>query len=79
MDANVKVGELYEHVSGLVLRVIGQHVPGDRDDELRVWCEVVGVPRRWCEVIRARALGLRVGWCLLEQYGWKRVEGETSA
>lgn len=62
------VGEVWEHRSGLRLRVIGRHVPGDRDDELRVWCEVIGTKTE----LRYK-VGDRDGWTLLKGYGWCRI------
>lgn len=73
-DSNVTVGELWQHRSGLTLRVIGQQVPGDRNDELRVWCEVVSAASVHEEdYSEPYAVGDRDGWCLLDIYGWKKV------
>lgn len=65
------IGDTYEHPCGLVLRVIGKNVPGDRYDEARTWCEVIkgAVVDDVCYDI-----GYRGGWCLFAVYGWKKVQ-----
>lgn len=67
-NPDVVVDALYVHPSGLIVRVLDQHVPGDRDDELRVWCEVVQASPK----LRYK-VGERDGWNLLPFEGWSKV------
>ena len=67
-DEGVVVGERWRHKNGLTVRIIGQKVPGDRDDELRVWCEVVIAGGSGYRV------GERNGWHLLSLYGWQKID-----
>lgn len=72
--------QVWRHESGLTLRVIGPHVPGDRNDEPRVWCEVT---ERASERLTSEKLadgyvdyevGHRDGWYLQDEFcGWKRI------
>ena len=69
MNSDVNVGEVYEHPCGLAVRVISQRVPGDRYDDLPVWCEVVTGARAG-DIIYG--VGHRDSWCMVSQYGWKK-------
>jgi hypothetical protein len=63
---NPSVGSVWVHPSGLRLLVIGQHVPGDRNDELRVWCEVIEDKQDRYRV------GYRDGWVLIVENRWRQ-------
>lgn len=72
-------GEVWKHRSGLTVRVIARHAPGDRDDEPRVYCEVVAPYENRHPESPDYPVGYKDGWYLDEALGWARIVGDTDA
>lgn len=76
-EDGIAVGQTYAHSSGMRVKVIALHVPGDRDDSGRVLCEVVA---RFTERLGPEKLELGYvdyelghldGWWLWPVFSWE--------
>ena len=70
---------VWRHTSGLTVRVLARSVPGDRDDEPRVYCEVIErarerlTPNQLADGYVDYEVGHKDGWFLEEGFnGWTR-------
>jgi len=79
---NSRAGEVWSHVRGTKLRVIDNHVPGDRYDEERVYCEILEFTNDLSSDEIAQGFvvyksGDRDGWILIDgMYGWNSIRSK---
>jgi hypothetical protein len=74
----MKIGQVWRHRNGMVVKIIGRHCPGDRDDEPRFYCEVLRrgnplTPKQIAENYVDYQVGQRDGWYLSEGNGWEVI------